>query len=92
MAHPWFESIDWQDLYNKKVKAPYTPQLDDPSDVKHFCPGFTSKDPYGSNNSGSPASACAHSNCSNKWDDFSYGGSSLGGRKLSDEDDVPMEI
>ena len=24
-AHPWFDTISWDDLYNKKLKTPYKP-------------------------------------------------------------------
>jgi len=41
LEHPWFSSNNWEEIINKKVKAPYIPQLEDPTDVKHFCPGFT---------------------------------------------------
>jgi protein-serine/threonine kinase len=34
--HPWFECIDWEALAEKKVPPPYKPQLDLPTDTKHF--------------------------------------------------------
>lgn len=30
--HPWFDGIDFADLIQKKVKAPYVPELNDPMD------------------------------------------------------------
>ena len=73
MAHEWFSCIKWEEMKGKGMKAPYTPQLEDPKDVKHFCTGFTSKDPYGSytSNLSIPNSA------GDKWDGFSYEGKSL---------------
>jgi len=55
--------------------------LDDPTDVKHFSSGFTSKDPYGSYNSN-----LSLPNSGNKWDGFSYEGS-LNDLKLNPEYD-----
>jgi len=45
MCHPWFECIEWQKIYNKELKPPYTPQLDRDDDVKHFPPEFTGLQP-----------------------------------------------
>lgn len=76
MSHEWFECINWAEMRAKTIKAPYTPQLEDPKDVKHFSTGFTSKDPYGSytSNLSIPNSA------GDKWEGFSYEGKSLEGQ------------
>ena len=39
--HPWFDVIDWNAISEKKVPPPYTPQLDQSTDTKHFPPEFT---------------------------------------------------
>lgn len=70
--HPWFANISWDDIYNKSQKPPYTPQLDNESDVKHFCKGFTDTDPLGSYNEGMPSSLPEHDHSDSKWNDFSY--------------------
>lgn len=72
--HAWFAGICWDDIYNKTQKPPYTPQLDDDADVKHFCTGFTKIDPYGSynNDDGMPSSLPENENSESKWNGFSY--------------------
>ena len=39
--HPWFESINWLALENKKLKAPFIPLVKSYSDVSNFDPEFT---------------------------------------------------
>lgn len=39
--HPWFDCIDWKKIEEKQLQPPYKPQLDRPTDVKHFPPEFT---------------------------------------------------
>lgn len=41
MNHPWFESVDWDALLRKEVKAPFVPQIDNETDVSNFDPEFT---------------------------------------------------
>jgi serine/threonine protein kinase len=43
MKHRWFEQIDWDALYNKKLNPPYKP---DPSEdgLNYFDEEFTSED------------------------------------------------
>ena len=41
MAHPWFECINWNAIYEKKQAAPYKPQLDNEYCTKHFPQEFT---------------------------------------------------
>lgn len=33
-AHPWFNGIDWNNIH--RVKAPFRPELRDPTDTRHF--------------------------------------------------------
>ena len=42
--HPWFESINWLALENKKLKAPFIPLVKSYSDVSNFDPEFTQCD------------------------------------------------
>ncbi|CAI2369649.1 unnamed protein product [Moneuplotes crassus] len=71
-SHPWFANISWDDIYNKGQKPPYTPQLDSEDDVKHFCPGFTKIDVYGSYEDGNPMSPPEDATGDSKWNNFSY--------------------
>lgn len=70
--HPWFAAISWEDIYNKTQKPPYTPQLDDENDVKHFASDFTKTDPLGSYNEGMPSSLPENEASDTKWAGFSY--------------------
>ena len=40
-SHKYFEDIDWDDLENKKVDAPFVPKIDGPLDLKYFDKAFT---------------------------------------------------
>lgn len=40
MKHPFFESIDWERLYNKEYKPPYTPNVTGALDLRNFDPQF----------------------------------------------------
>lgn len=39
-SHPFFKTIDWQMLYDKKIDPPYNPRVSGPLDLKHFDPEF----------------------------------------------------
>lgn len=43
MEHTWFKDIDWQKMKDKGMVSPYSPQLDNPFDVKYFDIEFTSQ-------------------------------------------------
>lgn len=38
--HPFFRSIDWQMLYDKKIDPPYNPNVTGQLDLRHFDPEF----------------------------------------------------
>ncbi|KAA8647138.1 hypothetical protein EYZ11_011399 [Aspergillus tanneri] len=35
-AHPFFEGINWEDLYHRRVKGPIIPRVDHPADTGNF--------------------------------------------------------
>ena len=39
--HPYFKKIDWKELENKNVKAPFVPDLNGETDLKYFDKMFT---------------------------------------------------
>ena len=41
--HPFFKDIDWEELYNKKIKPEFVPEFDSDEDVKFFDCEFTSE-------------------------------------------------
>ncbi|EPY54237.1 AGC/PKC protein kinase Pck2 [Schizosaccharomyces cryophilus OY26] len=41
MAHPFFNNINWDDIYHKQTQPPYIPQLDSQTDTKYFDEEFT---------------------------------------------------
>lgn len=42
--HEFFHSINWDDLYAKKVKPPYNPSVKSEKDVKHISSKFLDED------------------------------------------------
>ncbi|KAM4014359.1 ribosomal protein S6 kinase alpha-5 [Anomaloglossus baeobatrachus] len=43
--HPFFQTLDWEDLAAKKVPAPFKPVIKDELDVGNFAEEFTEMDP-----------------------------------------------
>nr|QCW06540.1 serine/threonine kinase AKT [Pinctada imbricata] len=41
MAHPFFKSINWQDLAEKKITPPFKPQVTSDTDTRYFDDTFT---------------------------------------------------
>lgn len=35
-SHPWFKSIDWDQLYHRKMQGPIVPHLRGPADTRNF--------------------------------------------------------
>lgn len=44
-SHPFFATINLQDLYNKKIEAPFKPEVRSQTDVSNFDDDFTSEVP-----------------------------------------------
>ena len=42
-AHPFFESIDWDQLYKREVETPFKPQVGSDTDVQNFDSCFTNE-------------------------------------------------
>lgn len=42
-AHPFFASINWQDLLDKKMEPPWKPSLESDTDLKYFSPDFVNE-------------------------------------------------
>ncbi|KAH0557046.1 hypothetical protein GP486_005163 [Trichoglossum hirsutum] len=45
MSHAFFRNINWDDIYNKRVPAPFLPQITSPTDTSNFDSEFTSVTP-----------------------------------------------
>ena len=41
-SHPFFASIDWESILEKKIKPPFTPKLRSETDTRYIDPEFTS--------------------------------------------------
>jgi RAC serine/threonine-protein kinase len=41
MVHPFFASINWTDLVNKKIVPPFKPQVTSETDTRYFDSEFT---------------------------------------------------
>jgi serine/threonine protein kinase len=44
-AHPFFKTINWNDLYHKRIDPSFKPHLQNATDVRYFDPEFTSQVP-----------------------------------------------
>lgn len=44
-SHVFFESINWQELYDRKLTPPFVPSIDSPHSVKYFDSEFTDEAP-----------------------------------------------
>lgn len=42
-SHPFFKTVDWEQLYAKQITPPYKPLLKSESDLDHFDPTFTAE-------------------------------------------------
>ncbi|KAM5325152.1 ribosomal protein S6 kinase alpha-2 isoform 5-T5 [Glossophaga mutica] len=69
--HPFFVTIDWNELYRKEIKPPFKPAVGRPEDTFHFDPEFTTRTPTDS--PGVPPSA----NARQLFRGFSFVASSL---------------
>jgi serum/glucocorticoid-regulated kinase 2 len=47
-SHPFFASIDWEHLYDKKLTPPFKPSVENALDTSNFDDEFTSEIPYDS--------------------------------------------
>ncbi|KAI9787140.1 MAG: Serine/threonine kinase [Geoglossum umbratile] len=45
MSHAFFRNINWDDIYHKRVPAPFLPQITSPTDTSNFDSEFTSVTP-----------------------------------------------
>uniref|UniRef100_A0A7S1PDU8 Non-specific serine/threonine protein kinase n=3 Tax=Percolomonas cosmopolitus TaxID=63605 RepID=A0A7S1PDU8_9EUKA len=43
--HPYFDSIDWEKIYNKEVDPPFIPRIKNETDTSCFEPDFTNQPP-----------------------------------------------
>ena len=41
MSHPFYRSINWDQLEQKQIKPPYKPELKSDRDLEHFDKAFT---------------------------------------------------
>jgi hypothetical protein len=51
-AHPFFKSIDWEAIYNKKIKPPFIPKIKSDVDTRYIDSEFTNCTPTDSYNPG----------------------------------------
>lgn len=45
MSQPFFRNINWEDVYYKRIPAPFIPQITSPTDTSNFDQEFTSVTP-----------------------------------------------
>jgi hypothetical protein len=44
LTHPWFAEINIQDLLEKKISAPFVPEVKGKRDLQNFDPGVTAEE------------------------------------------------
>lgn len=42
-SHPWFEKVNWENIYNKSIQAPFVPKVKSETDTSNFDVEFTSE-------------------------------------------------
>jgi hypothetical protein len=65
-SHPWFEKLNWESVFNKKIKAPFIPKLSSDIDITNFDVEFTSCSVE------SMGDKSPNDEINNKFKDFSY--------------------
>ena len=45
-SHPYFSDVNWDDAYNKKLKPPFVPKIENETDLKYFENTFTDEPIY----------------------------------------------
>ena len=65
--HPFFASIDWDAILEKKIKPPFTPKIRSEYDTRYIDPDFTNETPKDSVNIGDSLD-----NNENPYNGFSY--------------------
>lgn len=45
--HPWFSGVDWQKLYNRRIRPPYVPHISGGGDTRYFEIYTEDKEGYG---------------------------------------------
>jgi len=81
-AHPFFKTVNWDDVYNKTLKPPIIPQLTNDDDVSQFDKKFTSEPPVDS-----PDDNTLSASANRLFEGFTYTAPSL-----MPTSDVPIRI
>ena len=45
MSHAFFRNINWEDIYHKRIPAPFLPLISSPTDTSNFDAEFTNETP-----------------------------------------------
>lgn len=70
MMHPFFHTVNWDDVYHKKIKPPFKPVVKSETDVSNFDEDFTSEPVQLSPPEGSLADIAEEDNAN--FEQFSY--------------------
>lgn len=74
--HPFFESIDWDALYNKKLTAPFKPKVKDELDTSFFDEEFTKQNPLDSFDEDDHGGSYLGESVQKEFEGFTYEGES----------------
>jgi len=75
-SHPFFESIDWDALYNKKLTAPFKPKVKDELDTSFFDEEFTKQNPLDSFDEDDHGGSYLGESVQKEFEGFTYEGES----------------
>ena len=87
--HEFFEGVNWDDVYNKKVKPPFVPELNGETDLRYFDIAFTSEKIEGSqdknslDDAGFNVSNDSENTPSNDYKGFTYVTSSIANEMIN---------
>ena len=77
MSHPFFRDVNWEDLRNKQVPAPYKPMVTSAHDTRNIDKQFTREPPTETPEATIPNTIAKKTN----FDKFTYEGAGLQGMR-----------
>jgi serine/threonine protein kinase len=74
--HPFFDGLDWDALYHKRIPAPFKPKVRDDMDVSYFDEEFTKQNPFESYDESQNGSSFLGESVQREFEGFTYEGES----------------
>ncbi len=74
--HPFFDGLDWDALYHKRIPAPFKPKVRDDMDISYFDEEFTKQNPFESYDESQNGSSFLGESVQREFEGFTYEGES----------------